>query len=365
MEILAKRRDLQEHLRRAQSVADKKSTMPVLANVLVQTSGDDAALICATDHVVSFSATAPCTVNEGGGFCADAAEFASIVDGMPGDDIKVTVKDGGVTVRSGRARYTLRSFAVEHYPPLPDFSEAEFYKVDAKLFWTMLNKSMFSVCDDTVRYHLNGVFYESDGDRIRMVSTDGHRLTKIEANQEGKRSEGVIVPKKGLTEIRRVLSGADEAWIAVEPPMFFVGVDETRTVLGVKLIDAQFPPYAGVIPTNNDKIVRMDRKAALGAFRRIQFAATELHGVKVHLSENLIRLAGRNPQLGTAEEALDVHYSGEELALHLNPSLVADYLSGMEGEEVIMSFSTNMAQIMIHPADNTEYLGVVMPMQPS
>lgn len=364
MELIVKKADLLKNLDMANSVADPKSTMPVLANVLVQTSGDSALLICATNYVVSYSATVPCTVKAEGGFCVPAGELFSVVTGLPGEDIKMTMDGAAVTLRAGRSKYTLRGMTTDLFPKLPDYSDAEFYEVDTKQFGAMLAKTLHSVCKDNVRFHLKGVFFESDGDRVRMVSTDGYRLSKIEFAQEGKQSEGVVIPEQGAKSIRRVIPTKGETLsVAVNAPMFFVRVE--GAVMGVKLIDAQFPPYKAVIPLNNDKIVRMNRREAASAFQRVQFASTDQKGIRMHLSENIIRMVGADPKKGTGEEVLDVHYSGDELFLNINPELICDYLTSMDGEEVVMSFSDNTSQILIHTAGKSDYLGVVMPMQPT
>ena len=364
MEILVSKQALLKSLRTAQNIADKKSTMPILANVLLQTSGDDTLILCATDYVVSMTAEVPCQVKEGGSLSVEASNFCSLIDSMPGDEILVISKQGVIGIKCGRSKYKLRCTPGENYPPLPSFEDAEFYPVDAKNFRTLLEKTMFSVCTDTVRFHLSGVLFESDGDRIRMVSTDGHRLSRAELPQEGSKSEGVIIPKKGLVEIRKALAGTDEAKIWVSPPMMFVSVAALKLTLGIKLIDSAFPNYGQVIPTANDKIVKINRAEAMSAFGRIQFVATDIHGIKLELSENSMKLSGMNPELGQAEEIIDVMYSGEDLALNINPKLVVDYISKMAGEDVTISFSNNMSPVLIHP-DDTDYVGVVMPMQPS
>lgn len=366
MKITISKLDFVTALRTAQNIADKKSTMPILANVLIQTVGSDTILICATDYVVSFSAQVQCSVEEEGGISVEASSFCSLIASMPGDEVLVMTKGDVVGIKAQRAKYKLRCTETDVYPPLPDYSEAAFYPVDAKAFRNLLDKTMFSVCTDEARFHLSGVFYESDGDRIRMVSTDSHRLSKAEVAQDGTKSDGVIIPKKGVTELRKVLAGAEVAQVAVHPPMMFVSVAESQTVIGIKLIDSQFPPYAAVIPTENTSVVRVDRGEAISVFKRVQLVSTDLHGIKLEVSDGNMKLSGTNPDLGQAEEELDIRYDGEAMTLNLDPKLVVEYMSKMPGEEIVISMSNNMSPVLIHSDDDSyDYIGVVMPMMPS
>jgi DNA polymerase-3 subunit beta len=285
---------------------------------------------------------------------------------MPGDEVLVMTKGDVVGIKAQRAKYKLRCTEASAYPPLPDYAEAEFYTVDAKAFRNLLDKTMFSVCTDEARFHLSGVFYESDGDRIRMVSTDSHRLSKAEVAQTGSKSEGVIIPKKGVTELRKLLAGTEEAQVAVQAPMMFVSVATTKTVLGIKLIDSQFPPYAAVIPTDNTSVVRVDRGEAISVFKRVQIVSTDRHGIQLDVKNGSMKLSGTNPDLGQAEEELDIRYDGEDIVLNLDPKLVVEYMSKMPGEEIVISMSDNMSPVLIHSDDDSyDYIGVVMPMIPS
>jgi DNA polymerase-3 subunit beta len=366
MKIVVNKQEFVTALRTAQNIADKKSTMPILANVLLQTVGDDALLLCATDYVVSFSGEVPCRVEEAGAISVEASSFCSLIASMPGEEVLVMTKGDVVGIKAARSKYKLRCTDSESYPPLPDYSDADFYSVDAKAFRGLLDKTMFSVCSDEARFHLSGVFYESDGDRIRMVSTDSHRLSKAEVAQTGTRSDGVIIPKKGVTELRKVLAGVEEAKIAVSPPMMFVSVAASKTVLGIKLIDSQFPPYAAVIPTENTRVVRVNRGDAIAVFKRVQIVSTDIHGIRLDLSAGSMKLSGTNPELGQAEEELDIRYDGEDMSLNIDPKLVVDYMSKMPGEDIVIAMSNNMSPVLIHSDDDSyDYVGVVMPMQPS
>lgn len=351
-------------LRTAQDIADKKSTMPILSHVLIQTVGDDSILLCATDYVVSYSGKVSCKVEEPGGISVEADTFCSLIASMPGDDVLLVTKGDVIGIKAERAKYKLRCSDPEAYPPLPDYTGAEFYPVDAKAFRGLLDKTMFSVCTDEARFHLSGVYYESDGDRIRMVSTDSHRLSKAEVAQPGAKSNGVIIPKKGITELRKLLAGAEVASIAVAPPMLFASTDDT--VLGIKLIDSQFPAYAAVIPTDNTKVVRLNRGDAISVFKRVQIVSTDARGVQLDFSDGSLKISGTNPDLGQAEEELDANYDGGTMTLNLDPKLVVEYMSKMPGDEIIISMSNNMSPVLIHSSDNSyDYIGVVMPLMPS
>jgi DNA polymerase III subunit beta len=230
----------------------------------------------------------------------------------------------------------------------------------------MIERTLFSICNDETRFHLNGVFFESDGSKSRMVSTDGHRLSKVERTIANgpKLSAGVIIPKKGLLEIKKVLEQGPSAKIAIKTPHVFLVQDDIA--IAVKLIEAQFPPYEQVIPKENDKVAIAPRLALLEALKRISIMSSDkTWGIKLAVAKGELKVASDNPDLGEAHETLDVSYEGAPLAIGFNAKYFIELLGEMEGDEVKLELNGELDPGLVRPADGKagSYLGVVMPMR--
>jgi DNA polymerase-3 subunit beta len=197
-----------------------------------------------------------------------------------------------------------------------------------------------------------------------MVSTDGHRLSKIDAELAGgpTLSSGVIIPKKGLVEIKRTLDAADKTCrFAVKTPYVFIGAG--NITLAVKLIDAEFPPYDAVIPSANDKRVEVDRGLLLDSLRRAQLMSSETRGVKLSLLTDGLRISGDNPDIGEVREEVEAKYGGPEMSIGFNPKYVIELLSQVSDDAVSIELSGELDPVLIRPAGDAGYLGVVMPMR--
>jgi DNA polymerase-3 subunit beta len=227
----------------------------------------------------------------------------------------------------------------------------------------MIERTLFSVCNDETRFHLNGVFFESDGSKSRMVSTDGHRLSKVERTIANgpKLSAGVIIPKKGLLEIKKVLEQGPSCKLAIKTPHLFLVQDDIA--IAVKLIDAQFPPYEQVIPKEHKKVITVDRIRMIDALRRAQLMSSETRGVKVAATKDGVTVTSDNPDLGEVREELEAEYNAEPIAIGFNPKYVVELLTQMSSDQITISLGGELDPGLIRPLTGDEYLGVVMPMR--
>src|SRR5689334_16359810 len=256
MEFRIQKSEFLRGLRLAQGIADRKSTMPILANVLLRTDGKSKLVVAATDLNVSVSAELAVKVDKEGGLTVGAKPLHDIVSNLPGEDIVFKRADNHwAEVRAGKVEFKLVGMPDRDFPKIPDHREVKYAKVEAPVLREMIDKTLFSVSHDETRFHLNGVLFESDGAKGRMVSTDGHRLSKVERSLSGPTlTSGVIIPKKGLTEIKRTIEGTNaQCELAIAGNIMFVRAGDLA--LAVKLIESQFPPYQQVIPAANDKAV--------------------------------------------------------------------------------------------------------------
>jgi DNA polymerase-3 subunit beta len=368
MEFKIEKASLLQGLYLAQGISDRKSTMPILANVLLRTDGKDKLLVAATDLNVTVTAELACKVVHEGGLTVGAKHLHDIVKSLPGEDLLLKrTENQYAEIRAGKVDYKVVGMADRDFPKLPNHREVKFAKVDAATLRDMIAKTFFSISTDETRYHLNGVLFESDGKLARMVSTDGHRLSKVERPLEHAPvlAQGIIVPRKGLMEVRRALETAEgQVEIGIHNGHLFVRVG--NTALSVKLIEAQFPPYDQVIPKENDKVAIAGRLALLEALKRISIMSSDkTWGVKLALQKGELRVTSDNPDLGEAHETLDVSYDGAPLTIGFNAKYFIELLGEMEGDEVRLELNGELDPGVVRPAESKSgsYLGVVMPMR--
>jgi DNA polymerase-3 subunit beta len=365
MEFKIEKASLLQGLYLAQGISDRKSTMPILANVLLRTDGKDKLLVAATDLNVTVTAELPCKVEKEGGLTVGAKHLHDIVKSLPGEALSLTrTENQYADIKAGKVEYKVVGMSDRDFPKLPNHREVKFAKVDAATLRDMIAKTFFSISTDETRYHLNGVLFECDGKLARMVSTDGHRLSKIERPLEApKLAQGIIIPRKGLMELRRALENADgQVELGIHQGHIFVRVRETA--VSVKLIEAQFPPYDQVIPKENDKVALCPRLATLEALKRISIMSSDkTWGIKIGLKKGELRIASDNPDLGEAHEELDVSYDGAPITIGFNAKYFIELLTEMEGDEIKLELNGELDPGLCRPSDGKAYLGVVMPMR--
>ncbi len=364
MEFRIAKTEFLRGLRLAQGIADRKSTMPMLANVLLRTQGKNQLLVAATDLNVSLTAELKSTNASDGGITLGAKNLYELIANAPGDEVTLKKADNHwAEIKSGKVSYRIVGMPDRDFPKVPDHREASYTTVESAVLREMIERTLFSVCNDETRFHLNGVFFESDGSKSRMVSTDGHRLSKVERTIAGgpKLSAGVIIPKKGLLELKKVLEQGPSAKLAVKTPHVFLVQDDIA--IAVKLIDAQFPPYDQVIPRDHKKIITVDRLRLIDALRRAQLMSSETRGVKVAATRDGVTVTSDNPDLGEVREELEAEYAGEPLAIGFNPKYVVELLGQMACDQVTVALGGELDPGLIRPLSGDDYLGVVMPMR--
>jgi DNA polymerase-3 subunit beta len=366
MEIRIDKNQLLRGLYLAHGIADRKSTMPILANVLLRTEGKDRVLCAATDLNVAVMTSLPAKVEKEGGLTVAARQLYEIAKGLSSDEVHLRRNEQNwAELHAGRAEFKVVGMLDREYPKLPAVAEAQTSKVDAAILRDMIAKTIFSVSQDETRQHLAGVLFECDGQNARMVSTDGHRLSKVGRGMPGgpKLASGVLIPRKGVSEIRRVLEGRDGGCeIGVHQGHFVVRVDDVA--LSVKLGDGQFPPYEQVIPKENDRVLTIGRDVLLEALRRVSIMASDkTWGIRLGLDKGRLSIEADNPELGNARERIEVDYKGGSMQAGFNARYFIELLSEIGAQEVKLELAGELDPAIVRPGDGSDYLGVVMPMR--
>ena len=386
MEITVAKKDLLKLVTRMQGVAERKSTMPVLSNVLLAVDGPSALRISATDLYLAIAGKISAEVNKGGSIAVPAKDLFERIKMMPDGPIHVATHDNATTTlkAAGTARrYTLRGMPGDDFPPLPAPADgAPTLALEVEVLQQLISKTHFSISTDETRAHLNSALFEWDGDVVRMVTTDGHRLSKMEVKVTGRQASAtMLIPLKAIQELRRL---CDEA--LAESPMkdaakstagdanrpqlqitqsgssaFF---QSTGTTFSVKLVDAQFPPYAQVIPQNSDKRIKVPRASFAEALRAVSIAASErTGGVKVTITKGTMRITSESPESGDGFDEVPVDYAGPDITIGFNAKYFLDVLGALEEDEVELGLSGELDPAVLRPVSDRQFLAVVMPMR--
>lgn len=359
MNIEINKTDLLRGLRLARGIADVRSTLPMLANVLVK-AADGVVTLTATDLAVSVRAECPARVATGGEAVFAARALHDLIANAPGESIAMTVAaNGWAEIRSGKVRYKLAGGAGKEFPRTAE-PPAKWHAVDAAGFAGLLDRTLFSACQDENRFQLCGVFLEAAKRTLRAVSTDGHRLTMAMAEMGLPLASGIILPRKGALEIRKVLD-SETVEIAIQSGALFVRAG--GVTIAAKLIDAQFPPYEQVIPKDHKRRVTVDRARIIEALRRCALMSTETRGVKLACSADGVTLTSHNPDLGETSEGIDAEFAGEPVAIGFNPKYVLELLATMDADAVTIDLGGELDPAIVRPFGATDHLGVIMPMR--
>jgi len=372
MDIRVEKSGFLQALYLTQGVVEKRNTLPILANVLIESTSTQIQLT-ATDQEIGIRKICEGTVSRPGSITVSARKLYEIVRELPAEHLTVKSGEGGwVEVVGGKARYRIVSMDPKEFPSIPASTlvakkTGVAVTLASGVLEEMIDKTLFAVSTDETRLSLGGVFIESAGkDLIRMAATDGHRLALVEREVAGIAVRpGVILPRKGLLEAKRLLEGgAGETTFTIGGNL--ARVEQAGVELFMRLIEGEFPDYRQVIPKESKRHVRVDREALLGALRRVSILSSERsRGVRLRFQPNTLEVLTTNPDIGEASEEIEVDYGGEEFTVGFNARYLLDVLSfgGLTGAVVEMGLTDEVSPGVLHSEDDQGYTYVVMPMR--
>lgn len=365
--------ELTKGLARLQAIVEKRNSMPILANALLEARGEgkEGSLhLAATDLEVGVQGSQRANVESPGALTTSAKKFYEVVRELPEDDVYLeATANSYLLIRCARAEFTLSGTAAAEYPTLPSFVPERTVAIPAATLSTMAERTMYAASVDETRYNLNGVFLEvlDEGQRLRMVATDGHRLALVDrvlGEDVSALASGVIIPRKGLAELKRLLDEED----AEEVELAFEGANGLARKGGVtlvmRLIEGDFPTYGQVIPASVAHEITLPAEVLARALRRVALLSSERsRAVKIDISAGQMEISSRNPDLGDAREQLDIDYAGEQLSAAFNARYLLDALATVHCKEVRFGFQNEQAPARLIPTDDDDTLAVVMPMR--
>jgi DNA polymerase-3 subunit beta len=372
MELTVAKADLQKELQLCQGVVEKRSTIPILSNVLLK-AADGVLQIAATDLDVTILSSCAAKVTTPGGVTIEAKRLFDIVRSLPDEDVHVTMQENNsLLVESGTAKFRLLGLPAEDYPTLPSVTATDSFSIPLDELKTMVAKVKFAITHEETRFQLNGALLKIQPAKMEMVATDGHRMALINFPQGNGKKKGtdltILVPRKALEEIMRLEAGEDGiVKFGVSENHLFFDAGERRLL--ARMIDVNFPNYMEVIARDNDRRVMVDRERLLSTIRRISLVANErTRAVRFDFAPGKLTVSSTNPELGDARETVPIDYAGNPFFVGLNAAYVTDFLSAVDTQSVSLELKDENSQCIGRPSPSEadlpyEYLYVVMPMR--
>lgn len=369
MKIRMERGELLSGLARVQGVVERRNTVPILSNILLEADGEGVHLF-ATDLEIGLKGSYPAEVLSPGAVTVPARKLFEIVRELPEGSVELMEDDQWVTVTAGRSRFRVASLPSADFPPAPEPQGEALVPVPRDVLSTMIRKTFFAVGDIDTRYVLNGVLVTATADaagpaQLRMVATNGHRLAVIEreVTVEAPTSLSAIVPRKALVEMKKLLE-EDEGEVSLGFTDKRVVFKKAGLTLVSQLVEGSFPAWEKVVPEETVNRVTLDTAEAMAAFRRVSLLCQEkTWAVRFALAENLLTLTASNPEQGEATEELAVEYDGAEISTGFNARYFIDVLQNVDGEAVRVETNDALSPCLIRDEGDPGYMSLVMPMR--
>ncbi|MGD0828012.1 MAG: DNA polymerase III subunit beta [Desulfobaccales bacterium] len=375
MQVKINRETLLKGVGRTLGVVDRRGTMPILANFLMQTEANRVR-IAATDLEVSFRGFYPAEILEPGAVTIQAHYFFNLIKELPGETLDLSATDrGGMKILAGDSRYQLNGLPSDQFPPVPEIAEQNLVEVESHMVKEMIEKTIFSVSADDLQYHLSSIFWErlevETGFLLRLISTDGHRLTLIERPLPGSEhlsiEKGILIPRKGMAEVIRFLAEEEKVSLGLSTQSLALRADDHYLFIRL-LLDKKFPEYRRIIPETFAYRFAVNRREFHEAIKRISLLSSErFKGVVLKLSSDQMEVSFSNPEVGEGQELVPLFMeAGDPAGLPLEVGFNARYflepLNAMESEMAILEFNDKDRPCRLVDQGDPHYFSIIMPM---
>jgi DNA polymerase-3 subunit beta len=369
MEILVRRSDLARELHLVQGIVERKTSIPILSNVLAEARSGELR-ISATDLDVSLVCGCPAEVKAEGAVTLSAKKLYEIVRSLPEAEVRLTLeKDAWTRIRCERSEFKVAGLPREDFPTLPEARPARGVEIPASTLKALILRTSFAMTAEDARYYLAGALLVLDKESVSMVATDGHRLAWAQRATSLKVAEPmrILVPRKAITELGRLMEelGPDETVSFQQGDTHLVFTAGGRT-LASKMVEAQFPAFEKVVAVTGDKKVTVSREALLAAIKRVSLLSSERgRAVRLCLESGRLEVSASSPEFGEARESLEVDFTGEGAEIGFNAQYLVDFLSAVGTSEVALEIKDSESQGLLRPVaeEGGDYRYVVMPMR--
>ena len=370
MEIKVSRDALFKSISKVQSIIEKRSNMPILSMILI-TSDEKSIYISATDLEISMQQTIEAKVIVPGSITISGRKLFEILKESKSQEIYLKEKENNwIFISDDKTQYNLACMPADEYPVFVEPEDVSMVEMECSVLAEMINKTIYAVTLEEAGYKLSGVYTEKikkeEKTLLRMVSTDGHRLSMVDKNIDNieniKIEKGVMIPKKGLMELNKLASEGEKIKLGFKDNNCVARNDNSLTV--IRLLESKFPDYREVISIELKKHITINRNDILDGMKKMMILSSESsRGVQITLENNNMELVSINPDLGDVKDNLEVDYSGERIELGFNSKYFVDALQAMQSEDVILGFLDNSSPCMINGEDDKGFLGLIMPMR--
>lgn len=352
-------------LQTVSGVVEKRQTLPILSNILLQVS-NDRLVMTGTDLEVELVASIPLDVATPGEITLPGRKFMDICKALPDSAlIDITIDGDKALLKAGKSRFSLATLPASDYPATEAIKGSQQFELPQKHLKSLIDQTQFSMANQDVRYYLNGLLLEIDNGLVRMVATDGHRLALSEITTDiaiGDKRQ-VIIPRKGVLELSRLLA-TDDSPCTIQLNQNHIRITLGDTIFTSKLIDGRFPDYDRVIPKGGDKVIHADRAILKDGLQRTAILSNEKYrGIRLVFRQNSLLASVNNPEHEEAEDELPIDYHGAELEIGFNVSYLLDVLNVIKHDNVEIILSDSNSSCLILGTGDTVSRYVVMPMR--
>lgn len=371
MEFNIKRNTFLEGIQKTLSIVERKTTIPILNNILIRTV-DNKIMIIATDREIGLISDYEAEILSEGEITLSARKIFEMIREIQGEIINFQKEENNwINIMCGKVIYKIPGISTDDFPEVLDDEGVEFFKIKGGIIEEMIDKTFFAMSKEEMRSNLNGVFFKTEkvDSRCltRMVSTDGHKLALVNFDTGEKDfldiSEGIIIPRKGVSEIKKIVEDEkDDIEIGVKKGICIFR--KGNMVLKVSLIDSEYPDYKRVVPTDKGISVQLDRDQFLHSLRRMSVMSSEGYsGVKIKIVEDRMILNSTNPDVGEANEEIEILYKGEEFEISYNVNYLIDAIQVINGKEILFEMRTGLRPGIISEVGEDKYICIIMPLK--
>ena len=360
---------LRDAINKVLSVVDKKNSRPILTNCLIRSQGQKLELI-ATDLEVSAKIILNAKIETEGSFCINSKNISDILRELPNEELLLNVDNNNLlNLNCKNINYSLLVISADEFPQLNFQNQSSEFRLKTKQIAHIINKTSHAISTDETRLYLNGIYLQMSDSKLRAVAIDGHRLALLDTHEfigENKfLADGVIVPRKGISELKKIADTypEDDAAISLDDSFMFVNA-RNEYYLSIRLIAREYPKYQTVIPSKTTNRFHIDRNAILNAVKRIKILSNEkTNGIKLNVANNVLTISTNHPALGQANETLPIAYDGKATEIGFNAKYLIESLSVLNETDVTFEFNNELSPVVIKADDLPEFLGIIMPLK--